>query len=81
MYKGESELNINKPLFKRLLTLSSILLIGVLLLTACSGSGGISITGGGSGQSGGAQGIDQTTLILIAVGVVILIVIALARRK
>lgn len=74
-------MNNNKTLGKRMFTLSSILLIGVLLLTACSGSGGINITGGGSGQSGGAQGIDQTTLILIVVGVVVLVVIALARRK
>ena len=89
MYKGESALNINKPLFKRLLTLSSILLIGVLLLTACNGAfslqgnggGGIDLPGGSSDQSGSGQGMNQTTLILIVVGVVVLILILLVRRK
>lgn len=81
----------NKPLFKRMITLSSILFIGVLLLTACGGAfsiqgsvqpneeGGIDISGGAqpeaAAQPAAAPGMDQTTLILIIVGAVVLILI------
>lgn len=91
MYKGELAMNTNKPLVKRMLTLSSFLLIGVLLLTACNGAfsiqgsanpnseGGIDITAGGqpeaAAQPAAATGMDQTTLIMIIVGVVVLILI------
>ena len=80
-----------KQLFKQLLVLSSILLIGVLTLTACNGAfslsgsvnpneeGGVDITGGtqpdAAAQPAAAQGMDQTTLIMIIVGVVVLILI------
>ncbi len=80
-----------KRLFKRLLILSSILLIGVLTLTACGGAfslsgsvnpnaeGGVDITGGtqpdAAAQPAAAPGMDQTTLILIIVGAVVLILI------
>lgn len=83
-------MKIKKQLFKRLLILSSILLIGVLTITACgtfsfqgsvqpNAEGGVDITGGSqpntASQPGSAQGMDQTTLILIIVGAVVLILI------
>ena len=84
-------MKIKKQLFKRVLNLSSLLLIGVLLLTACNGGfslqgsinpnseGGVDISGGtapdAAPQPEAAQGMDQTTLILIVVGAVVLILI------
>lgn len=80
-------------LAKKVITLSSLIIISALLLTACNGTfslqgssdgGGINIPGlqpGGSEQSGEGQGIDQTTLILIIAGFAILILILLAKRK
>jgi preprotein translocase subunit SecG len=83
-------MNNKKTLVKRMLTLSSFLLIGVLLLTACNGAlsfqgsvnpneeGGIDVTGGtqpDAAQPAAAPGMDQTTLILVVVGAVVLILI------
>jgi heme/copper-type cytochrome/quinol oxidase subunit 2 len=84
-------MNINKPLVKRMLTLSSFLLIAVMLLTACNGAfsfqgsanpnaeGGIDISAGAqpeaAAQPAAAQGMDQTTLILLIVGAVVVILI------
>jgi heme/copper-type cytochrome/quinol oxidase subunit 2 len=84
-------MNIKKQFVKSILTLSSILLIGVLLLTACNGAfslqgsvnpnaeGGVDISAGSqpdtAAQPAAAPGMDQTTLILIIVGAVVLILI------
>ncbi len=66
-------MNINKPLVKRMLTLSSFLLIGVMLLTACNGAftisgsanpneeGGVDIVAGSQQQDEATQSGTTTT--------------------
>ena len=81
-------MNNKKQLRKQMIALSSVLVIAVLLLTACgafsiqasanpNASGGIDITTGSQPAAENA-GMDQTTIILIVVGVVILILVLIA---
>jgi hypothetical protein len=84
-----------KLLLQRIVTLSSVLAVAALLLTACGGAfsfqgsanpnaqGGVDITAGSQpGATAQPSGMNQTTLILIVVGVaiVILVLILLAAR-
>ena len=80
-------------IYKRLATISSILVMAALLLTACNGAisfqgavqpndqGGITISGGAQPEptqpAAPATGLDQTTLILIVVGFAVLVLILL----
>lgn len=90
-HKGEIEMNNKKQLFKQMFTLSSLLIIAALLLTACGGAfsfqgsaqpnaeGGIDISGGAqpdaAAQPAASTGLDSTTILLIIVGVFVLILI------
>jgi hypothetical protein len=80
--KGDSEMDNNKQLRKRMVTLSSLLAMSALFLTSCSGT--LSLSGSGNSLGSGSQGsgLNQTTIILIVVGaaVLILILIILASR-
>jgi len=77
-----------EQLFKRMITVSSLLVIAVLLLTGCgafsiqasanpNSSGGVDISAG-SQPATQSTGMNQTTIILIVVGVVVLILILIA---
>lgn len=84
-----------KMLLKRVVTLSFVLTVAALLLTACGGAfsfqgsanpnveGGMDIIAGAQpGAAAQPSGMNQTTLILIIVGVaiVILVLLLLAAR-
>jgi hypothetical protein len=88
----------NKQTIKRVFTLSSLLVVAVLLLTACgafsfqgqaqpNAEGGVDISGGvqqvattqpdTNTQPTSGTGLNQTTIILLAVGFGVLILILL----
>ncbi len=84
-------MNQKTRLYKQIFTVSSILIIAALFLTACGegfsleGSvkpnegGGLDITGGvqpeAPAQPAQGSGLDTTTLLLIIVGVLVLLLI------